>query len=165
MRIQMKSVLMTCVLMGSSHVGLAASPIVEDWDGLAARASTDGATPVLIDLANVSLVELKFSGEKLTNRVNGYANMLLAELGDGVWPETVNVLRNGQMTAYLTSAGLAKLRSSKIALAFRAGQDWSQQSRLHRRESDLEKINQRIRDSGIAGIQVLMNVEGLAFDM
>jgi hypothetical protein len=153
-----------CVLGAFPAVSSAANVQPDAWVQLRSSAVADGATPVLVDLADVSLVELKYLREKTATRVKAYAESLLGELAEGAWRETVTLQDNGQLSVYLTPQGLDRLKASAIPIAFQHGLEWYQQSRLHRNQIDLEKINQKLRLSGSVEVVVTLNVESLEFE-
>lgn len=134
-----------------------------EWALLTEGVKRAAAVPVLVDLADFSLVELRYQGESVRAKSARYAARLLDELGAETWRESSTVSPAGQVTTYVTAHGLHILKNSSNALSFRAGKEWYQTTRLHREGEALAALRRRAADSGSVDVSVTMNVEGMGF--
>lgn len=153
--------LATLALVGTHLYAATVHP--SEWTSLVTQAKLAAAVPVLVDVADVSLVELKYQGESNRAKSERYAANLLDELGAEAWRESSVVSPAGQVSAYVTARGLQLLRNSSNALAFRAGKEWFQTTRLHRSGEALALLRRRAVESGSVDVVVTLNVDGMGF--
>ena len=146
-----------------SVLGMASAATVDqaDWSNLNARAAGGKAVPVVIDVASVSLVELKHQAQKVKGRVASAAARVRSELGQDLWAESISQSDGGQMTAYVTQRGMQYLKNSSNALAFREGSEWYTNSLLHRSAESLARLDKAADTPTGAEALITLNVEGL----
>ena len=132
---------------------------------MTADAQQKGFTPVMVHLAPVSLLDMSAGIELVKTRMATLAGRLLAELGQeasaaGRWENGI-----GQMGVNVTPAGLKLLENSANAASFYPGHPWYRRTALSVPDGRLQAIERQLLSQGHADVQVVLNVDGLDFDV
>lgn len=128
-------------------------------------AQKKGFTPVVVHLAAVSLSEMNADINMVKAKMAARAKLILTELGQeastaGRWENGI-----GQLGLNVSAAGLKLLQNSSNAQSFYAGQPWYARTALSGDDGRLLEIERQLSAQGYANVQVLLNVEGLDFDV
>ena len=132
---------------------------------MSADAQSKGFTPVVVHLAAVSLSEMGADIGAVKTKMAGLAALLTAELGQeaitaGRWENGI-----GQLGLNVTPAGLKLLQNSSNALSFSPGQPWYARTTLSGEDGRLLALEKQLVSQGHADVQVVLNVDGLEFDV
>lgn len=136
-----------------------------DFATMSADARSKGFTPVVVHLAAVSLSEMNADIRAVKARMAALAAALTAELGleastAGRWENGI-----GQLGLNLTPAGLKLLQNSSNAMSFYPGQPWYTRTALSGQDGRLLALEQQLSSRGYADAQLVLNVDGLEFDV
>lgn len=144
---------------------MAASVEPADFTRLQTDARRFGATPVVVQLASLSLDAVREGGEPLRGRLQAQADRLVAELGNQAWAAGRWSNGMGQMELYLTERGLRLLSGSGNALSFWPGKRWFERTAMDGADGRFEAIEQELNRAGHVDVEAAPNVEGLEFDL
>lgn len=151
------------VLATLSTSALAAKVAPNDLQRLLENARRDGAAPVTIYMADISLDRLVKDLPNVKAEMANRAAILTKELGATAWEGGRSISDTGHVDLYLTEAGLQILANSTNAISFRPGNAWEHSS--IRDGAKREEIENRLRKSGYVDLDVTWNVDGLQYDV
>jgi hypothetical protein len=142
----------------------AATVSQNDFNSLLAEARQNGAVPVQVHLAAVSLSQIHAGLGAVNTAMAQKAAYLVSELGataltSGRWQNGV-----GQMGLHVNENGLRILQSSANAISFTRGQQWYQRTNLNGGDGSLVRIDNLLKAQGYVDVVVTTNVEGLQHD-
>lgn len=149
--------------MCASAASQAAQISPADHARLLAEASRWGATPVVINVAMVSLQQLADKGPSVRREIQIKSQALLAELGNEAWPEDRWDGGAGQMGLHLTAAGLKILQGSSNAVSFRPGA--SEGLASHRGHHGFREVEAEIDRAGVAQVVVRLRNDLADYDI
>lgn len=149
--------------MCASAASQAAQISPADHPRLLAEASRWGATPVVINVAMVSLQQLADKGPSVRREIQIKSQALLAELGNEAWPEDRWDGGAGQMGLHLTAAGLKILQGSSNAVSFRPGA--SEGLASHRGHHGFREVEAEIDRAGVAQVVVRLRNDLADYDI
>jgi len=149
----------------NSPIG-ASLPTVDGGDlaRMVATAKKNGAVPVVVHLAPVSLAQLSADAAGVKAAMSDKAARVIAELGsaarsDGRWENGL-----GQLGISVTEAGLKILQTSGNLVSFYPDSPWHARTALSNADGGLQAIEAALAQQGYVDVQVTLNVNGLEFD-
>ncbi len=151
------------VLTTLATSALAAKVAPNDLQKLLEIARRDGAAPVTIYMADISLNRLVKDLPQVKAEMANRAAILIKELGATAWEGGRSISDMGHMDLYLTEAGLQILANSTNAISFRPDKAWEHSS--IRDGAKREEIENRLRQTGFVDLDVTWNVDGLQYDV
>jgi len=135
----------------------AATVSQNDFNSLLAEARQNGAVPVQVHLAAVSLSQIHAGLGAVNTAMAQKAAYLVSELGataltSGRWQNGV-----GQMGLHVNENGLRILQSSANAISFTRGQQWYQRTNLNGGDGSLVRIDNLLKAQGYVDVVVTTN--------
>ena len=154
-------------VLASTVAFSASAAVVEpsELSALVAEARANGAAPVVVHLAPVSLQDLNDRAGVVKAVIGQRSERLLAELGANAWQAGRWENGAGQAGLYVTEAGLKLLQGSGNAVSFRRGGAWNERTRLDGSDGRHDEIERRLSRQGFVDVVVTLNVDELEYEL